>query len=55
MRPVTLITILAALVVIQSAPVSTSKQLESVEKRHVDVLPRSYAAHEIAISKRHAG
>ncbi|KAG0044124.1 hypothetical protein BGZ89_006169, partial [Linnemannia elongata] len=55
MRTSTLITILAALAVIQSAPVSTSNQLVSVEKRHANVLPRSFASHEIDVAKRHAG
>ncbi|KAG0048708.1 hypothetical protein BGZ90_007557, partial [Linnemannia elongata] len=55
MRTFTLITILAALAVIQSAPVSTSNQLVSVEKRHANVLTRSFASHEIDVAKRHAG
>ncbi|KAF9278970.1 hypothetical protein BGZ88_000261, partial [Linnemannia elongata] len=55
MKITTLITIFAALAVIQSAPTSMSKHLESVEKRHSSVLARSLASDGIVVTKRHSG
>ncbi|KAF9111323.1 hypothetical protein BGX30_007634, partial [Mortierella sp. GBA39] len=54
MKIAALITVLAALAVIQSAPASMSKQLESVEKRHSSALTESFASHGIVATKRHA-